>query len=78
MRRFVPPTLFILPVTMLALRGCGNDKATPQARLILHRRNQTEPMTLDPHQLSGSRENNITGWVDNLVDVHRSRYLCKS
>jgi len=54
-------TLVALAAGMLALSGCSNDKPEENTSLTLHRGNAAEPFSLDPHQSSGTWENNIIG-----------------
>jgi oligopeptide transport system substrate-binding protein len=46
---------------VLSLSACGNKKGAEDAGLVLHRGNAAEPLSLDPHQASGTWENNIIG-----------------
>ncbi len=52
----------ILAASALALSGCGGGgNKTEDEGLTLHRGNSAEPLSLDPHQASGTWENNIIG-----------------
>lgn len=52
----------LIGVSTLALASCGGrgDEAD-SGRVVMHRGNSLEPLTLDPHKASGTWENNIIG-----------------
>ncbi len=54
-------TLGIIIASALILSGCGGNKEAEEIGLTLHRGNAAEPFSLDPHQSSGTWENNIIG-----------------
>lgn len=45
----------------LALAGCGGEGPPPSDEVVIHRGNNAEPLSLDPHKASGTWENNIIG-----------------
>ena len=45
----------------LALVSCGGEGPAPSDEVVIHRGNNAEPLTLDPHKASGTWENNIIG-----------------
>ena len=54
-------TLTVFAASALVLSGCGGGNKTVDEGLTLHRGNAAEPLSLDPHQASGTWENNIIG-----------------
>jgi len=47
--------------SILVLAACGGGGESDSDSLILHRGNNAEPFSLDPHKASGTWENNIIG-----------------
>ncbi|PHS24551.1 MAG: peptide ABC transporter substrate-binding protein [Robiginitomaculum sp.] len=54
-------TLAAFAASVLVLSGCGGGNKPADEGLTLHRGNAAEPLSLDPHQASGTWENNIIG-----------------
>ncbi|MCW5725261.1 MAG: peptide ABC transporter substrate-binding protein [Maricaulaceae bacterium] len=54
-------SLLLLGAAALALTACGDRAAQDQDTLVLHRGNNAEPLSLDPHKASGTWENHIIG-----------------
>lgn len=54
-------TTALLSVSVLALAACGGGAPSGDDTLVLHRGNNAEPLSLDPHKSSGTWENNIIG-----------------
>lgn len=61
MTNFTRLALGALIAGTLILSGCGGGKKDDDVGLTLHRGNAAEPLSLDPHQASGTWENNIIG-----------------
>lgn len=51
----------LISVSALALVACGGGAPDEQDTRVLHRGNNAEPLSLDPHKASGTWENNIIG-----------------
>ena len=51
----------LVSVSALALVSCGGNQPAPSDEVVLHRGNNAEPLSLDPHKASGTWENNIIG-----------------
>ena len=51
----------LVTASALALASCGGNEATDTSSVVLHRGNNAEPLSLDPHKASGTWENNIIG-----------------
>lgn len=51
----------IVSLSALALANCGGNSDAPSDTVVLHRGNNAEPLSLDPHKASGTWENNIIG-----------------
>src|SRR5690606_19011159 len=50
----------LLGASALTLAACGDRAADPDS-IVMHRGNNAEPLSLDPHKASGTWENNIIG-----------------
>lgn len=50
-----------LSTSALVLASCGGSTEIDPNAIVLHRGNNAEPLTLDPHKASGTWENNIIG-----------------
>ena len=51
----------LVAASAVALNACGGGAPQDGDTVILHRGNNAEPLTLDPHKASGTWENNIIG-----------------
>ena len=51
----------LVSVSALALVNCGGGRPAPTDEIVIHRGNNAEPLSLDPHKASGTWENNIIG-----------------
>jgi oligopeptide transport system substrate-binding protein len=51
----------LVTASALALASCGGNDSTDSSAVVLHRGNNAEPLSLDPHKASGTWENNIIG-----------------
>lgn len=51
----------LVSASVLALAACTGSQPTDSDTLVLHRGNNAEPLSLDPHRASGTWENNIIG-----------------
>lgn len=51
----------LVSASALALVACGGGAPDAGDTLVLHRGNNAEPLSLDPHKASGTWENNIIG-----------------
>ncbi len=49
-------TTALLSVSVLALAACGGGAPSGDDTLVLHRGNNAEPLSLDPHKSSGTWE----------------------
>ena len=58
-------------VSALAVVGCGGGEPEASDRVVLHRGNNAEPLSLDPHKANGTWENNIIG--DMFIGLFTSR-----
>jgi len=53
--------LLAVGISALTLAACGGGESGDQGRVVLHRGNGAEPLSLDPHKASGTWENDIIG-----------------
>ncbi|OLF72343.1 peptide ABC transporter substrate-binding protein [Maricaulis sp. W15] len=51
----------LITASALALASCGGSNGPDSSNVVLHRGNNAEPLSLDPHKASGTWENNIIG-----------------
>jgi len=51
----------LVTTSLLALAACGGGQPNNSDSVTLHRGNNAEPLSLDPHRASGTWENNIIG-----------------